>query len=114
MSNNEWRTLNWDSHFNICKLSTLPKKYYTYGTIRTNPDLMDCFIKKYNMLDILYADSSGNLEVTDQTHQLDVSTGYKPIAICIAGTGFFGDGELARWVALRAVYAGTPSANVID
>ena len=114
MSNNEWRTLNEDSHFNICKLSTLPKKYYTYGTIRTNPDLMDCFIKKYNMLDILYADSSGNLEVTDQTHQLDVSTGYKPIAICIAGTGFFGDGELARWVALRAVYAGTPSANVID
>ena len=114
MSNNEWRTLNGDSHFNICKLSTLPKKYYTYGAIRTNPDLMDCFIKKYNMLDILYADSSGNLEVTDQTHQLDVSTGYKPIAICIAGTGFFGDGELARWVALRAAYAGTPSANVID
>ena len=32
------------------------------------------------MLDILYADSSGNLIVTDQTHQLDVSTGYKPIA----------------------------------
>jgi hypothetical protein len=114
MSNNEWRTLNENSHFNICKLSTLPKKYYTYGTIRTNPDLMDCFMKKYNMLDILYADNSGNLEVTDQTHQLDVSTGYKPIAICIAGTGFFGDGELARWVALRAAYAGTPSNHVID
>ena len=114
MSNNEWRTLNEDSHFNICKLSTLPKKYYTYGTIRANPDLMDCFTKKYNMLDILYADSSGNLEVTDQTHQLDVSTGYKPIAICIAGTGFFGEGELARWVALRAAYAGTPSNHVID
>ena len=114
MSNTEWRTLNEDSHFNICKLSTLPKKYYAYGTIRTNPDLMDCFTKKYNMLDILYADNSGNLEVTDQTHQLDVSTGYKPIAICIAGTGFFGDGELARWVALRAAYTGTPSTNVID
>lgn len=114
MSNNEWRTLNEDSHFNICKLSALPKKYYTYGTIRTNSDLMECFTKKYNALDILYANSEGDLQVTDQSHQLEVSSGYKPIAICIAGTGFYGEGELARWAALRAAYAGTPSANVID
>ena len=114
MMNNEWRTLNEDSHFNICKLSTLPKKYYTYGTIRSNRTLMECFTKKYNALDILYANSEGDLQVTDQSHQLEVSTGYKPIAICIAGTGFYGEGELARWVALRAAYTGTPSANVID
>jgi hypothetical protein len=112
--NNEWRTLNNDSHFNICKLSTLPKKYYTYGTIRSNQTLMECFTKKYNALDILYANSEGDLQVTDQSHQLEVSSGYKPIAICIAGTGFYGEGELARWVALRAAYTGTPSANVID
>jgi len=114
MMNNEWRTLNNDSHFNICKLSTLPKKYYTYGTIRSNQTLMECFTKKYNALDILYANSEGDLQVTDQSHQLEVSSGYKPIAICIAGTGFYGEGELARWVALRAAYAGTPSNNVID
>lgn len=114
MMNNEWQTINSDSHFNICKLSTLPEKYYTYGTIRSNKTLMECFTKKYNALDILYANSEGDLQVTDQEHQLEVSTGYKPIAICIAGTGFYGDGELARWVALRAAYAGTPSGNVID
>ena len=114
MTNNEWRTLNEDSHFNICKLSTLPKKYYTYGTIRTSQTLMECFTKKYNALDILYANSEGDLQVTDQSHQLEVSTGYKPIAICIAGTGFYGESELARWVALRAAYAGTPSNHVID
>ena len=114
MSNTGWRTLNEDSHFNICKLSTLPKKYYTYGTIRTNQNFMNCFMKKYNMLDILYANSEGDLQVTDQQHQLEVSTGYKPIAICIAGTDFFGEGELARWASLRAAYAGTPSNHVID
>lgn len=114
MMNDEWRTINNNSHFNICKLSTLPKKYYTYGTIRSNQTLMECFTKKYNELDILYANSEGDLQVTDQSHQLEVSTGYKPIAICIAGTGFYGEGELARWVALRAAYAGTPSGNVRD
>ena len=114
MSNTGWRTLNTHARFNICKLSTLPKKYYSYGTVRTNPHLASCFDKKYHELDILYANSEGDLQVTDQQHQLEVSTGYKPIAICIAGTDFFGEGELARWTSLRAAYTGTASENVID
>ena len=53
-------------------------------------------------LDILYSDANGNLSFTSEI--LPVSDGLTPIAICIAGTNFFGDNEPARWMALK--YAG--------
>ena len=52
-------------------------------------------------LDILYSDANGNLSFTSEI--LPVSDGLTPIAICIAGTNFFGDNEPARWMAFKMI-----------
>ena len=63
----------------------------------------------YNVLDILYSDSNGNLSVSNQV--LATSEGKTPIALCIAGTGFFGTGEKARWASLKYMYTYEPEVG---
>ena len=59
-----------------------------------------------NFLDILYSDSNGNLSIDSQV--LATSEGKTPIGLCIAGTGFFGNNEPARWVSLRMMSREAP------
>ena len=67
---------------------------------------------QYNLWDILYTDGNGNLSVSSEV--LDTSLGKKPIAICIAKTGFFGENEKARWMALKFLNKGAgPNTGVI-
>jgi hypothetical protein len=56
-------------------------------------------VPQYNLWDILYTDGNGNLSVSSEV--LDTALGKTPIAICIAKTGFFGENEKARWMALK-------------
>jgi hypothetical protein len=65
----------------------------------------------YSLLDILYSDSSGNLNVSSQV--LTTSEGKTPIALCIAGTGFFGDNEPARWMSLKYMSCNTPDSGTL-
>ncbi len=53
----------------------------------------------FNLLDILYANANGEKKVDSAI--LDPSLGYTPIGLCIAGTGFFGTNEKARWMSLK-------------
>ena len=61
------------------------------------------------LLDILYSDASGNLSYTSKV--LPVSEGKTPIGLCIAGTGFFGDNEPARWMSLKHMNYTTPETG---
>ena len=63
----------------------------------------------YNVLDILYANSNGE-KIVDSSI-LDPSLGYTPIGICVAGTGFFGDGEKARFQSLKYMNYTTPETG---
>lgn len=65
----------------------------------------------YSLLDILYSDSSGNLSVDSQV--LPTSEGKTPIALCIAGTNFFGDNEPARWMSLKYMSYDTPDTGTL-
>ena len=65
----------------------------------------------YSLLDILYSDSSGNLSVDSQV--LPTSEGKTPIALCIAGTNFFGDNEPARWMSLKYMCCNTPDSGTL-
>ena len=65
----------------------------------------------YSLLDILYSDSSGNLSVDSQV--LPTSEGKTPIALCIAGTNFFGDNEPARWMSLKYMSCNTPDSGTL-
>ena len=64
---------------------------------------------QYNFLDILYTDGNGNLSVSSEV--LASSEGKTPIALCVAKTGFFGENEKARWIALRWGRIGDPDAG---
>ena len=57
-------------------------------------------------LDILYSDANGNLSFTSDI--LPVSEEKTPIAICVAGTNFFGDNEPARWMAFTMISSEEP------
>ena len=59
-----------------------------------------------DVLDILYSDANGNLSINSQV--LPTSDGKTPIALCIAGTGFFGANEPARWMSLKCVSREAP------
>jgi len=63
----------------------------------------------YNILDILYANAAGNKKV-DSTI-LDPSLGYTPIGLCVAGTGFFGENEPARFMSLKYMNYTTPETG---
>jgi len=63
----------------------------------------------YNLLDILYANANGEKKV-DSTI-LDPSLGYTPIGLCVAGTGFFGADEKARWMSLKYMDCDTPETG---
>jgi hypothetical protein len=54
---------------------------------------------KYNLLDILYSDSSGNLSVTSEI--LPTIAGLTPIGLCVIPTSFIGPFYKARFVALK-------------
>ena len=64
---------------------------------------------QYNFLDILYTDGNGNLSVSSEV--LASSEGKTPIALCVAKTGFFGENEKARWIALRWGRIGYPDVG---
>ena len=64
---------------------------------------------KAKLLDILYSDNNGNLSYTSEV--LPASEGKTPIALCIAGTGFFGDNEPARWMSLKYMSCTTPETG---
>ena len=66
----------------------------------------------YQLLDILYSDASGNLSVSNQV--LPASEGKVPIALCIAGTNFFGQGEKARWMSLKYMNYNTPETGSLS
>lgn len=61
------------------------------------------------MLDILYADTNGNLSVNSSV--LPVSAGKVPIGICIAPAGFFSDNEPARFMSLKYMNYTTPETG---
>lgn len=61
------------------------------------------------MLDILYADANGNLSVNSSV--LPASEGKTPIGLCIAGTGFFGSNEPARWMSLKYMNCSNPETG---
>lgn len=67
------------------------------------------YVPSYNVLDILYANANGEKKV-DSTI-LDPSLGYTPIGLCIAGTGFFGADEKARWMSLKYMNYTTPETG---
>lgn len=54
---------------------------------------------KYNLLDILYSDSSGNLSVTPEV--LPTSNNLTPIGLCVIPTSFIGPFYKARFIALQ-------------
>ena len=60
-------------------------------------------------LDILYSDANGNLSFTSEV--LPISEGKTPIALCIAGTNFFGYNEPARWMSLKYMNYTTPETG---
>ena len=62
-----------------------------------------------NLLDILYSDTDGNLSISSEV--LPVSEGKTPIALCIAGEGFFGSNEPARWMSLKYMNYTTPEVG---
>jgi hypothetical protein len=64
---------------------------------------------KPKLLDILYSDANGNLSYTSEV--LSVSEGKTPIGLCIAGEGFFGDNEPARWMSLKYMNYTTPDTG---
>jgi hypothetical protein len=63
----------------------------------------------YNLLDILYSDTNGNLSVSPNV--LAASEGKTPIGLCVAGTGFFGSNEPARWMSLKYMNYTTPETG---
>ena len=63
----------------------------------------------YNLLDILYANANGEKKVDSTV--LDPSLGYTPIGLCIAGTGFFGENEPARFMSLKYMNYDTPETG---
>ena len=68
---------------------------------------------KYNLLDILYSDSSGNLSVTSEV--LPTTAGLTPIGLCVIPTSFIGPFYKARFVALKWMNngsGGTSSYNM--
>ena len=67
-----------------------------------NPEI----IISASLLDILYSDVNGNLSYTSEI--LPISEGKTPIALCIAGTNFFGVNEPARWMSLKYMNCDTP------
>ena len=69
-------------------------------------------ITKANLLDILYSDANGNLSFTSEV--LPVSEGKTPIALCIAGTDFFGINEPARWMSLKYMNYETPDTGSLN
>jgi hypothetical protein len=64
---------------------------------------------KYNLLDILYSDSSGNLSVTSDV--LPTTAGLTPIGLCVIPTSFIGPFYKARFVALKWMNNGTGSTS---
>jgi len=63
----------------------------------------------YNLLDILYSDNNGNLSVSSNV--LAASEGKTPIGLCVAGTGFFGVNEPARWMSLKYMDCTNPETG---
>lgn len=63
----------------------------------------------YKMFDILWANSNGDKKV--DSNILDPSEGYVPIGMCVAGTDFFGKGELARFISLKYMSETTPDTG---
>ena len=63
----------------------------------------------YDFLDILYANAAGEKKV--DSNILDPSLGYTPIGLCIAGEGFFGPNEKARWISLKYMNCTTPETG---
>lgn len=63
-------------------------------------------------LDILYSDNNGNLSYTSEI--LPIYEGKTPIALCIAGTNFFGDNEPARWMSLKYMNYTTPEIGSLS
>jgi len=63
-------------------------------------------------LDILYSDSNGKLSFTSEV--LPVSEGKTPIALCVAGQGFFGENEKARWISLKYMNYTTPDTGSLS
>jgi len=92
---------------------------YIVGTEFVKPNLSLCieegevhytqYIPTPKFLDILYSDSNGNLSYTSTV--LSASDGKTPIAICIAGTEFFGENEKARWMSLKYMNYETPDTG---
>jgi len=60
-------------------------------------------------LDILYSDANGNLSV--DSNVLPASEGKTPIGLCVAGTGFFGVNEPARFMSLKYMNYTTPETG---
>lgn len=69
----------------------------------------DIYVPHYHFLDILYANINGDKKV--DSNILDPSEGYIPIAICVADTDFFAEGELARWVSLKYMDYNNPETG---
>ena len=67
------------------------------------------YVPSYNVLDILYANATGEKKVDSTV--LDPSLGYTPIGICIAKTGFFGENEPARFMSLKYMNCTTPETG---
>ncbi len=63
------------------------------------------------LLDILYSDVNGNLSFTSEV--LPISEGKTPIGLCVAGTGFFGENEPARWMSLKYMHNRSPETGSI-
>ena len=72
-----------------------------------NPEI----IISASLLDILYSDVNGNLGYTSEI--LPISEGKTPIALCIAGTNFFGANEPARWMSLKYMNYDTPDTGSV-
>ena len=73
-----------------------------------NPEI----IISASLLDILYSDVNGNLSYTSEI--LPISEGKTPIALCIAGTNFFGANEPARWMSLKYMNYDTPEIGSLN
>ena len=67
---------------------------------------------KYNLLDILYSDSNGNLSVTSEV--LPTTAGLTPIGLCVIPTSFIGPFYKARFIALKWMNDQTGSTTKYD
>jgi len=76
----------------------------TENEVHYNP-----YVPKAALLDILYSDANGNLSFTSEV--LPASEGKTPIGLCVAGTGFFGSNEPARFMSLKYMSCTTPETG---